>query len=1222
MAESISREQILAELAANAQEKQRLSAQTDERQAQADAMQARLDAFAASLSAPAAQPVEPTDPWAVPPMTGATLEDETDAADTALSQDLTGRMGPFGDTHQMPFGAGIDPAAQAPAPLYEPSPVAAATPTRDLSLDAAAREKTRANELRAQITAAANHIKALWQEAEQIGDFLNKNVPEWLNQPEYRLVYDDIYNILDAERGLDRQISNIDTIDSSNLQFVKEQVEYVAKYCDESIARLRPATATLKAAPADTGHTPSGAGAGPDEAAKPVAARDIILADARAEAQKKREEITGVPSPEGAPLPAERKDTQKNLEKLRATYLKAKSNYERFQGVKGFLDRQIIGRLKVKNKDGEKITRLAEAEEKLLETKKEYEDALREYKREHLSEYITAQLDEVDSVVKNERDARKKNYFLRAQNHWKKLGLARGLASASLFGVGAYFGIMEVNVVRRGLGGTGAGFGLYDLWSMGAQALREHVGKLRELTPEKIAKMKSQKEVAKYLAAFEIDAARKMPVNTEKDKTPGLAEARGGIELKDDIRYIKLMERFAELRAPQIERALDDKINEADTEPEDLVDEGLEDEDLENMEALSPEDEIREKARKGEKRNRALLAGAGILASAAVGFALGTGAIQAALGLGQEAYMRAQEIIDKTGAAKEHMVGVSKEAIRKEGIIEYLRSVSKAARETTAAAVAKAATDAQSELAGAGAKPDEIIDGVNKATAAARKAAEETFKKSMEAAKGAALQNADYQGETGEALAKTARIAAQDNVAKATAAATEAAAAAEQKEIQGMVEAAKKAVEAEKAAREAALAAAGKTGDSAAQAADTTFKALPKADQMKEIFRLTTEAQTKPEISDAALKDIAQERLANKEFKTLKAAITATQQEYLTRVATTRAEELSALAKQIGKDGKLTLEQFEQLRNLASWHDTHVGDAAHKLLAYVENPDNKVFETSEIEEIKITKDKSLFEAFSEAEHKLGVADAKIDANFAHFLEQYGIDAINAKGAINADVLAAAKHNIKHVGETLWYSSSGDVIASQELEMMDDEITPEQPEQSEQPPVQDKPDKPVAKEVSPKTKAKIPTAKEPFGPPADLAAQQATTAGAKVDARVNPVTPDATPGIETGADIGSLPKGWEWVSNAESIRNIAEHTAQIQANPEIFYKHVVQPLIGFYPRLGIELFNQEMITSLVRDAQHGKENILQLYNAFIAEEKSPIKLQIAGQDATTIEPRKK
>lgn len=1104
MPESPSREQILAQLA----EIQKTKSTMSDRMA---ALEARLSPVVAPAPTEGSQPQPPT------------------AAEPTLPP-FEPFVPPIAPAVEPTAAAGYGAAASPDAPV---APTASGAPTSPGSGDATrivedAREKARAEALRREVTTIGDRIQAVFDEVDTLYDYITiKLGDDWYDKEENSGLYKAFWDIRNAVDVGEAYMRNLAGKNSTDLASIKDLLVEAETKANKAIAIPRAKKAEFeKGAPAGVG------------AAAPEVGTDAEGEPEQGRERKGKEKKPAIPLTEG-------QKAQKELETLRAAYIKAKANYDQFFGAVRFLAASIF-----KNKT---------LEAKLLEAKEKYDQKLSEYRIAYITDEIEKMQDETDSIVQSERGARENNAFLNIQDYWKKTGIVRGVASLTLLGAGTYFAVTEANVARRGLGGGAAGFGFYDIWNAGVQFWRENLGKLRELSPEKIAKMKSLEEVGKYLAAFEIDAATKRPSAGKKDSEE-LAAARKGIDLKDDIRYIKLLERWAELKQEQSEHTADAL--------EDTLDEWGEDTDK----------KIREKARKSEKTKRKVLAGAGIIASTVVGAALGTGMLQAALGLGQEAY-------EKT-----------KEGVRQVKAIEDLQKISKAAHTAVGATVEAAGKTAQSGLADSGLSTDKINAVAEQAKAAAKKAAEEAWKKST----------VDVES-TVKAVEEAGKQAAQEIIDTAK---KEAAEAAEQ--------AAREAAEAAKAAGEGA-------GETAAQASDTAFEGLPKADQMKEIHRLAMAAQTNPEISDATLQDIAKERLANKEFKfpkkmpfaeQLEKATAATKAEYLTHVTKIHAEELSTLASTIGTQGKLTLEQFENLRNLASWHDTAVGEAAHKLLVYVENPDNNVFKTSGIEQIEITKDKPLFEAFSEAEHKLGVTNAaEVDKNFANFLEHYGVDAVNAKGKVNADVLAAAKKAIKHIGETLWYSPDG-VIASQEAEMMSDELEPEPEQPAAQ--VQDK--QAPQEKPAPKAKEKIPVAREPLGPPVDQAPH------ASAAAKVAKIVPDAATaaadihGLAGEGDIKGLPKGWEWIASAESIKNLP--VEQIQSSPEIFYKHIIKPLIGSYPGLGTELFNQESIAKLIRDPQHGKENISQLYNAFIADEKSPIKLHLTEhEEPIVIDPRK-
>jgi len=1164
MAENLSREQILATLAEN--------------QKRREGMAARVAALEARLT-PAAPPgtVEPVAPVPIAPRAPEPV--------APPAAPIPEPVAPVSPAPRAPEPVPVAGGGTSPEPVRPPEPAPAAPPAPDKGTT------TEIGKLRGETNQIIDRLYELRNEIYDFDDFLNATVgADWSIKNEFAEATKAGFTILDACEYAEQQ--NIDHITTAaELTTVKTNLSAQENKAQKAIEVIRAKRAEIEKGAPLTGKTGEGT---PSSGA----------------------------TPEGATIET-KTQAQARLEKLRKEYLKAKNYYEKFQGVKGFLDRLIAQRqtatrkdekgckIKITKADGSEMTKLEAAEEGLLKAYAAYEKAQTEYKAAHITEYVANELRDTDSIVEGERKKREDNKLLNIQDYWKKTGLIRGAASLALLGAGFYFGTTETNTIRRGLGGAGAGFGLYDVWNAIVQLWREHFGKLRELKPEKIAKMKTLKEVAAYLAAYEIDDATKRPTAGKKD-SENLAAARKGIALQDDIRYIKLRERYSELEeeiAMKRKQAIDELLDDMDEEADDDI------------------EDIREQARGKEKWKRRGLAAAGIAASGAVGFLLGTGAIQAALGLGGEVYAKVKE------AAEGYDWG-TKQGVQTAKIIKHLQETSKVARDALTEQVAQAAIKTQTELAAAGASPDTITEAVGNASDQAKLAAKEAWKQSMEAARNAAVTHMEQGGGSPDDIASAAYDASLENIDKAKSAAQ----TAVDSKVGDIIAEGQKAAEAEKAAaaaREAALAAAKKGAGGAAsaaqqaqEAADTSFKALSKADQMKDIYRAALAAQAKPEVSDAAIKDIAQERVDNDEFKKLGDAIAATKQEYLTRIATTHADELSNLASQIDTKGKLTINELENLRNLASWHDTTVGDTAHKLLLYVENPDHHVLQTSEIETVEITKDKPLFEAFSEAEHKLGITDAAtIDKNFATLLEHYGVDAINEKGAINADTLKAAKDNIKHAGETLWYSKDGDFIASQELDMMQDELEPSeigQPVAAAEVPEKQAPKAQVADQPTGK-KAEQPAAKAPAKAPD----ARAVTSGATGDIAARPA---ASGSIEikfeepVGGETTGLPKGWEWLSNSESLKNLPFD--QIQKSPEIFYQHVVAPLKAYYPGLSAEvldqkLFDQEGIAKLIRDPQHGKENIRQLFSAFMADEKSKITLHTAGEEKPiTIEPRKK
>lgn len=788
---------------------------------------------------------------------------------------------------------------------------------------------------------------------------------------------------------------------------------------------------------------------------------------------------------------------------------------------------------------------LQERKAQLDAAKKAYEDTLKEYKGLFLESRLQEYINDVNNIIAERHKDREAKSYLNIYAHWKKTGLARLGISGALLGAGLFFG---------------AGAEAQTIMSArnllsGASA---GFGLFGLMLWGKDA-LRKNFGLLKNLKAADIEKLPEEKLLQYIAAREVYAEQKN-IDIQTDGTYLALLERFQRMQGAHFNDLVDDKLAEVDKK-------------IAGM-------------KRAELATNMLLA----FSSTAIGVATGLGWVSQALHGSHEAAVAIKALQEKTALLQK-----ASEAARGVSVAEAAQNAGTAATEAVT-----------NNLQGTGYDAKQIIDAKNSAIDAATKAAKEKLHTLMtevteKISKGQigkenidqALSDAQKAAEQAGQEAADRSIHAAQQAAEAQKAAREAAEAAEQ------------------AAREAALAAGKGAGAATQDAADAGFRAMPKFDQAKKIYDSILDATQQPGATDDALKKIAQERLSNKEFKNLAEALADTKADYAESVTKKFGGDwLKTLTNTVQATDKLSLEQYENLRNMASWHDTPLGQAAHKLLLYVENPDHHVLQTSHIEQIEITKDKPLFEAFSEAEHKLGITDAAtIDKNFATLLEHYGVDAINEKGAINADILKAAKDNIKHVGETLWYSKDGDVIASQEIDMMDDEF-------------ESQPEQPTAQEAAPAKKLEKTAAKaqgkvvDNKGP--DTAAR---------DVAVQPGTQQGTDSmqLETGGATAGLPKGWEWIKNPESIKNLP--IDQIKTNPETFYKHVVKPIIGYYPAgnmeiLGIKAFDQETIKNFVLDPQYGKENILQLYNAYIVEERTPITLRLAGEEPLIIPPGKK
>lgn len=483
--------------------------------------------------------------------------------------------------------------------------------------------------------------------------------------------------------------------------------------------------------------------------------------------------------------------------------------------------------------------------------------------------------------------------------------------------------------------------------------------------------------------------------------------------------------------------------------------------------------------------------------------------------------------------------------------IEATQKVAKMARETIAKTVQTATEAAQSGLTDSGLTADQVNTVKEQAGAAAKKAAEKAWK----------------------------NVGENKNLVENSESAKQAAEAAGKQAAQEVIEAAKK---------EAALAAGKGASEAAGQAAaDAAFQKLSHTDQLAQVNKLINDAATAadPQALDKALNDIARERVANKEFKTLAVALKDAKADYNTRVMGEYQQHLLSLVSDVTNNKPIKLNQFKELRNIASWHGTPVGDAAHKLLLYVEN--NRVLENNNIAEVKITKNTSIYEAFKQAENARGVDARKIDFDFATFLEQHGIDALNAKDAINQDVLTAAKKiPMSSIGEHLWYSKDG-IILSQEHELLKNVDISDEGVKTEADTQQNDAEKPKKKLMG-KNAPSAHTTPTP-APEASPAVLQANL----VDVTVS------TAGMEkTG--MSNL------VQKIVSLKDLAEYDfITINNFPNEFLDAVFPVLQRSFPELYDANMQAQVLTAITNE--HSEKNIKALFEAKLSTIKTPITL---------------
>ena len=403
----------------------------------------------------------------------------------------------------------------------------------------------------------------------------------------------------------------------------------------------------------------------------------------------------------------------------------------------------------------------------------------------------------------------------------------------------------------------------------------------------------------------------------------------------------------------------------------------------------------------------------------------------------------------------------------------------------------------------------------------------------------------------------------------------------------------------------------GEAKDAAQKAIDETIKALQQAggtpkvpetpaqiaagmSKLVEQLANTPDANTNPALQKA-LAEIIEERVKHGEGAQ---SILKIAEEY-TRIWTAHHEFITNLASDIvTNDGKLpadaafSLERFDALRKVASWHGTPLGDAAAKALHLI---DKDTLATWKIDQIDITagtatgEPHTLYEAFKEAAqtHPDILHGNKLDAAYLDFIHQHGLPKIDLEHAKN--IVHAGKPGFP---EHLWVSGD-DVIMSQEHEMLDDDVVTGD--------TGSKPEAPVAKPAAeaPVADAEKPKTPEGKAPPAKPEAAKPGPVNAKVDVRVasTSVPTDATKSFDSklAPNISDLPKEFEWLTDIQNGTALTDaNIANIRDHGREFAKLMTDQLKGWYT---IPPNSLDRFVATITDPRYGKENIRALFDAW-------------------------
>ncbi len=769
------------------------------------------------------------------------------------------------------------------------------------------------------------------------------------------------------------------------------------------------------------------------------------------------------------------------------------------------------------------------AQSKMETAKTDYENKLTEYKASYLSQALNEKLQNIEATRVAEYNEQQQRFLTKAHEGFKKLGWWRLGISASFVVGGAFLGGGDIKT-------------WLDIGRKGFASTGSSVGLFGLLQTG----IQFLRERGGALREVETEKLKDMKTKEIGGRLAALEleAASRGLNISQDSRYVILLEEWGKRINERLRSTLDQKIIAAD-------------------EAL-------EKARGKERLTRRAYDFISAFTATALGAALGTGLIFNAVSLAMEAPQIANEL-----ATNKELAGTMQKLAKEARRLALERANS----------IQSLGSDAENTMQKLGVPANQAQETAAKI----REAAQETANRSH--AKGIQKLHQAHTPLTEQGL---------QNIEQAT---------QEDAKTAGR-EALKQAIaETEEAARKAASAAGGEAagaggagigGEVALEAAaETAFRALMPDAQMRQIHDLISSAAKNSEATTAALTDIAQERFANKEFKTLDAAFIDTKSDY-TKIANAVLKDhttLADLANRLAGAGNkgLSLAEFEQLRNLSSWHGTPMGEAAKKLLLFVEDPKHNVLATSAIHEIEIGEPegaKTLFDAFNQAEHEHNVSDAtKINTDFAHFLEKYGVDAINANDSINQEIVNAAK-KIAHSGEYLWHSADGAII-SQEHETLkvgvDDELSSE--EMDKTPPTEQKP---VAQAD---TAATAPEAKPP-------AADQTTTL--KKGGTPAPKPLEASMDTKVGViDAPAMHKILEQVHSLKDLNSnvFSNIISAIQKNPVLFLNDKIPELKNFYTfQIGSRgIFMQAL------ENEESEKNIKAIFEALLQTTKKPLVL---------------
>ena len=425
---------------------------------------------------------------------------------------------------------------------------------------------------------------------------------------------------------------------------------------------------------------------------------------------------------------------------------------------------------------------------------------------------------------------------------------------------------------------------------------------------------------------------------------------------------------------------------------------------------------------------------------------------------------------------------------------------------------------------------------------------------------------------------------------------------------------------------DSAAAAAQKTIDEAIKAAQQLKDAPIKAVSMSELARQLVDApdaNNDPALQEA-LDKIVEHKIVNKES----ASIISVAKEYA-RIWNEHHKSIQELASTIttnnGKlpDGyKISLTEFETLRDIASWHGTPLGDAANKVWHLIDKP---ILDASNIHQIDITpgtttgQPHTLYEAFTAAEHQMGVkGGAQINKDYLTFLNEH----LPKNKQFDFDHLKEAKR-IVHQGEHLWVSGN-DIVLSQDHELLanadtdlgPDEATPQTHAETHA----EKPDKPAhTAEHPPKHDA----------PAAKAVAQHAPASkpeGTPAPTHSPTPTPDATKNIEVKLPPDSqlierdaLFTDASLVTELQRLRSLEQVSPQIisdcHVRPHGLAQFLVDPQSTLYPDLKFDL-----VIAAARDMKNHANNIREILGGFFASERPTLKLTI-GDKLVTIPPTK-